>query len=43
MPTMVEKLIDRHLAVLNRLDSHLGCAKCRGPLTDGRCPTCQRG
>ena len=37
----IEDAIDKNLAVLNRLESHLGCAKCRGPLTDGRCPKCQ--
>jgi predicted amidophosphoribosyltransferase len=31
----------RHIDVLNRLDPHLGCIICRGPLTDGRCPVCQ--
>lgn len=37
----IEKITRRHLGALNRLESHLGCAMCRGPLTDGRCPECQ--
>jgi hypothetical protein len=32
--------IQRHHRVLNRLESHLGCVVCRGPLTEGVCPTC---
>lgn len=30
-----------NLDVLNRLESHLGCALCRGPLVGGRCAECQ--
>jgi hypothetical protein len=37
----IRELINDHLEVLNKLDSHLGCVKCKGPLTDGRCPKCQ--
>jgi hypothetical protein len=37
----IQASIDRNLGVLNRLESHLGCAKCHGQLTDGRCPVCQ--
>jgi hypothetical protein len=36
----VKENIGRHHRVLNRLDPHLGCVVCRGPLTDGVCPTC---
>lgn len=37
----MDELIDKTLPVLNRFETHLGCAKCRGPLTDGRCAVCQ--
>lgn len=37
----IRELIADHLPVLNKLEPHLGCVKCRGPLTEGRCPTCQ--
>lgn len=37
----IKELVAEHLGVLNKLESHLGCAQCRGPLTDGRCPKCQ--
>lgn len=38
----VNTSIRKHIAVLNRLESHLGCVVCHGPLTDGRCPKCQK-
>jgi hypothetical protein len=34
-------LMREYAGVLNKLESHLGCVICRGPLTDGRCPDCQ--
>jgi hypothetical protein len=37
----ISDLIADNLGVLNRLESHLGCAQCRGPLVDGRCLDCQ--
>ncbi len=37
----IREMVVSNMAILNRLDPHLGCVKCRGPLTDGRCPTCQ--
>lgn len=40
-PERLDQLIRQNLGIINRLDAHLGCAICRGPLTDGRCPTCQ--
>lgn len=42
-PEFKERLrsnIDKHRDVLNRLESHLGCVTCRGPLVDGRCERC---
>lgn len=39
-PPMIRYTADQ-LAVLNRLESNLGCIQCRGPLTRGRCPDCQ--
>lgn len=36
----IRDLIARNRAVLNRLEPHLGCVVCRGPLTDGVCSTC---
>jgi len=37
----IMKSIEDHLDILNQVETHLGCAKCRHPLTDGRCPKCQ--
>ena len=38
----IGKIIQEHLAVLNRLESHLGCARCRSPLNkEQRCVLCQ--
>jgi hypothetical protein len=37
----LEALVTENLAVLNKLEPHLGCAKCHGELIDGVCPTCQ--
>lgn len=35
--------IDTHLNVLNRLEPHMGCIRCRGPLDgNSRCPKCQK-
>ncbi len=36
----VKALMTENRAVLNRLESHLGCVACRGPLTNGVCPRC---
>lgn len=41
MENRLKELTEKHRDVLNRLDSHLGCVTCRGPLVDGRCPNCQ--
>ena len=30
----------RFRAVLNKVESHLGCVECRGPVVDGSCPAC---
>jgi hypothetical protein len=44
-PQFDRDALRRHLreniTVLNRMESHLGCVVCHGPLTDGRCPKCQ--
>ena len=37
----IMKAIEDNLDLLNRLETHLGCAKCRGALIGGRCPKCQ--
>lgn len=37
---LLRDTIQRHHLVLNRLEPHLGCVVCRGPLTGGVCPTC---
>lgn len=37
----IRESIRKNITVLNRLESHLGCVICRGPLADGRCPKCQ--
>lgn len=42
-PGVIDQAKRRHIAVLNKLESHLGCVVCRGPLDEGRCPTCQSG
>lgn len=34
--------ISKHRRVLNRLEPHLGCVVCRGPLIDGRCAECDQ-
>jgi hypothetical protein len=36
----IRRSIREHRKVLNRLEPHLGCVVCRGPLTEGVCPTC---
>ena len=36
----VRRSMAEHRDVLNRLEPHLGCVVCRGPLTDGRCEAC---
>jgi hypothetical protein len=33
----VDRLIRDNADVVNRLDPHMGCVVCRGPLTDGVC------
>lgn len=38
---LIRETMTSHMGILNKLDSHLGCVACRGPLTDGRCPKCQ--
>jgi hypothetical protein len=37
----LDALVTENLAVLNKLEPHLGCAKCHGDLVDGVCPVCQ--
>lgn len=39
----LEASIEKNLPVLNKLESHLGCTKCHGPLVEGHCPLCQMG
>lgn len=41
MQPKLQTLVDDNLGVLNKLESHLGCAKCGGVLIDGRCSKCQ--
>lgn len=38
---LMDLAIRKSLGVLNALESHLGCVLCRGPLSEGRCATCQ--
>jgi hypothetical protein len=38
-PRLSESTRTNH-RLLNRLESHLGCVVCRGPLTDGVCAPC---
>lgn len=38
----IQKLIERNLSVINKLEPHLGCAKCHKPLqSNRRCLLCQ--
>jgi len=39
--TRIRESMERNRDVLNSMESHLGCATCRGPLIDGACPLCQ--
>ena len=43
VPSLSERIkgtVRRYHRVLNRLESHLGCVLCHGPLTDGVCRAC---
>ena len=39
----LERLMEEHRGVLNRLEPHLGCVTCHGELAAGKCPRCQPG
>ena len=37
----IKESIEKNLGLLNKLEPHLGCAKCHGPLIETHCPFCQ--
>lgn len=40
MRRRIKRSVRENRRVLNQLEPHLGCVVCRGPLTDGVCPSC---